>query len=491
MGKKLKFSNEWIVGEQIGRGGFGRVFEATSADGQRAAVKFVPKARGADRELLFVDLKDVRNVVPIIDSGEVEDSWVLVMPRADMSLRQHLDQIEGPLDSSELIDIVSDVVAALADLDGKVVHRDLKPDNILLLEGKWCLADFGISRYAESTTSPDTQKFAMTPAYAAPERWRSERATTATDVYALGVLAFEMASGALPFIGPKIEDFRHQHLFVDPPDLPGLGNAMSALITECLYKAPEARPPPANIEARLPQIKAGPSSSGLENLKAANLAEVRRKGELTRKAFERQSALERREELFKAASDSLDAVSNALLAAITSAAPSAVMTKAFETLWRVTLNGAVLEFGKLAPVTVDPWQGWAPAFDVIAQSYVGIKIPPDRYGYEGRSHSLWYCDAQTDGYYQWFETAFMISPMVDLSTKMRPFSLPPQEESAKALRVGVSEFQMAWPFTPIDHSTLEDFIDRWAEWFAAAAEGNLHSPGTMPERNARGSWRSK
>ena len=59
---------------------------------------------------------------------------------------------------------MEDIDNALIDLDGKVVHRDLKPANVLLLDGHWCLADFGISRYAEASTASDTQKFALVSA---------------------------------------------------------------------------------------------------------------------------------------------------------------------------------------------------------------------------------------------------------------------------------------------------------------------------------------
>jgi serine/threonine-protein kinase len=139
----------------------------------------VPKAPGAQRELLFVDLGGARNVVPIIDSGETDDNWVLIMPRAEKSLRQLLSEAAGPLTVSDAVAILSDVATALADLDGRVVHRDLKPENVLLLDRKWCLADFGISRYADATTAPDTRKYALSPPYAAPERWRDERRAAA------------------------------------------------------------------------------------------------------------------------------------------------------------------------------------------------------------------------------------------------------------------------------------------------------------------------
>src|SRR5712692_7912840 len=172
-GTVIKLSREWTLGDQIGRGGFGQVFAASSGD-QEAVVKLVPKDPGADREFLFVDLGKARNVIPIIEHGEHDDFWVLVMPRAEMSLREFLASSSNRMGLAEAVAVLKDVCDALIDLEPKVVHRDLKPENVLLLEGHWCIADFGISRYAEATTAPDTQKFALTAAYAAPERWRME-----------------------------------------------------------------------------------------------------------------------------------------------------------------------------------------------------------------------------------------------------------------------------------------------------------------------------
>ncbi len=247
---RLRLNREWSIGGRIDGGGFGQVFIASSPDfGSPAVAKMVPKAPGTQRELLFVDLGGARNVVPIIDSGETHDSWVLIMPRAEKSLRQHLNEAAsgGPLAVSDGLAILSDVATALVDLDGKVVHRDLKPQNILLLDGNWCLADFGISRYVEATTAPDTLKFALSWQYAAPERWRGERATAATDVYSLGVIAYELLSGSRPFAGPAQHDFREQHLHSTPPSLGNVPARLGALVDECLFKAPEARPTPANV----------------------------------------------------------------------------------------------------------------------------------------------------------------------------------------------------------------------------------------------------
>ncbi|MBA2595035.1 MAG: protein kinase family protein, partial [Chloroflexia bacterium] len=99
-----------------------------------------------------VELAAAVNVIPVIESGETETDWVLVMPRAETSLEDYLLAAGSALDQAEAISILTDIATALESLHGKVVHRDLKPGNILRSDGRWCLADFGISRYAEATT---------------------------------------------------------------------------------------------------------------------------------------------------------------------------------------------------------------------------------------------------------------------------------------------------------------------------------------------------
>ena len=81
----------WTLGPEVGSGGFGVIVEAASEGMGHCVAKFVPKDPGAGRELLFVDLDGVRNVVPVIDSGEAGDQWILVMPRAERSLRDRLE----------------------------------------------------------------------------------------------------------------------------------------------------------------------------------------------------------------------------------------------------------------------------------------------------------------------------------------------------------------------------------------------------------------
>ena len=205
----ISLSQEWHKGDELAAGGFGRIYAGTSSSGDDIVLKLIPKMPGGDRELLFDNLSGTPNVLPVLDTGEWGDFWVLVMPRAEKSLREHLNDHGGSLPVGDAVEILKDITRALVALEADVVHRDLKPENVLLYEGQWHLVDFGISRYAEATTATDTWKYAKTLAYAAPEQWRGERATSATDVYATGVIAYELLTGNLPFQGPDEHDYRH------------------------------------------------------------------------------------------------------------------------------------------------------------------------------------------------------------------------------------------------------------------------------------------
>lgn len=487
MTNSIQLAQRWSLGSQIGKGGFGRVFEAVGDDGRLAAAKLIPKEPGADRELLFEDLTGVRCVVPIIDSGEWDDYWVVVMPRAAKSLRAHLTE-RTSLPHVETVAILTDIAMALTDLQGRVVHRDIKPENVLLLDGRWCLSDFGIARYAEASTAPDTHKWAWTPAYNPPERWRDERATSASDIYSLGVMAFEMLSGRLPFPGP---DFRSQHLTEDSPLLTGCSPLLASLVTECLFKSPEVRPTAANLLARLALILR-PSSPGAGQLQAANQAQVQRLANEAAVQSAARSIGERRRNIVASATKAIAMVTEQLGQSIRDNAPAAI--------WKLAPDGGYLgSSASLGPATLslssvqesqdDVWGHYKPEFQVIAHATIEVRIPPDRFQYEGRSHSLWFCDAQESGVFRWYETAFMISPIIPKRGRQNPFALPPSEEAGKALSRVMTEFQVAWPFTPIEPGNEVDFLERWMTWFAQAAQGQLGNPSSMPERSPEGTWR--
>jgi eukaryotic-like serine/threonine-protein kinase len=485
---------EWKLGDQFGSGGFGEIYDAMS-DGQDAVIRLVPKDPGADREFLMEELSGVQNVIPLWDRGETDNHWALVMPRADKSLREYLSDCAGQgLDLSSALSIMIDIAETLADLDAKkIVHRDLKPENILLLNGRWCLTDFGISRYAEATTAPDTRKYAWSPPYAAPEQWRFQRATSATDIYAFGVIGHEIINGVRPFTG---EDLREQHLSEQPPALTSVPAPLAALLDQCLSKAPGSRPTPAELLKRLQlQASAAPVSDGLSALQEANRGAVARLTEEARLASKAENEAERRSALLLDARRQLHSMGVTLVEAIRSAAPAVVesglradhMSGERTDGWRLRLSNAKLDFVPFSFLEEAP----SLPFDVIVWCTITVTKPQDHMGYKGRSHALWFCDAQERGRYRWYETAFMDHPMLRRSPRtMDPFVVAPtSNEAREAIGPGIGSFQVAWPFTPVDPGEMDELIGRWADWFAHAATGGLTRPTMMPERPIDGSWR--
>lgn len=483
--RDVQLRNRWRIGEPIGRGGFGGVFEARGEDGTAAAAKFIPKTPGASRELLFESLEGARNVVPILDSGETADDYVIVMPRAAKSLRQALDESSGKLERDDALIVLADVADALASLEGRVVHRDLKPENVLLHESHWSLCDFGIARYAEATTSPNTRKYAMTPAYAAPEQWRGERATCATDVYAFGVMAFELIEGRLPFPGPE---FREQHLKLAPPELERCPPSLSSLITQCLYKGAEARPGASNLSARL-SAAASPTTPAAERLRAVHGSIVQAGAARAAASSAGRSEADRRAELFHAAKDSLDRVLRILHERIANAVPSARISRPAGMEVQVGVGRLGVARVEVAPPNCLAVHEYAAAFDVIAYSTIAVRKPKDRYDYEGRAHSLWYGDAHEAGVYRWYELAFMVTPGMPYGFTVDPFSLTPTDELARVALTPVSDVRrVAWAPLPFDQGDEEQFLERWLDWLASAADESLSHPSSMPE-NSGGRYR--
>ena len=263
---------------------------------------------------------------------------------------------------------------------------------------------------------------------------------------------------------------------------------LQSLIEECLYKGPEARPRPQNLMARLEESARGGSAAG-NRLQGANAIAVQRNAEVARQESIAKSEAERRVELCDAAGRSLARVIGALDGQIQSNAPACERTGPMPK-WSWSLNGAEISVEPSRMVAPQPRNDAdGPPFEVVAYSSITLRIKPDQYGYEGRSHSLWYCDAHDAGVFRWYETAFMFNPFIPKRGRLDPFTLDPGRDAYVALSPVMAEYQVAWPFTSIDQGDEGDFIEQWIGRFADAAEGSLRHPSQMPERHPYGSWR--
>src|SRR5665811_209864 len=474
---------EWYLGDRIGQGGFGTVYEASSDLANIAVAKLIPKDPGAARELLFDDLPEqAQNIIPILDKGEWGEFLVLVMPRADISLREQLEGCCEGLPLDEATRVLSDVANALRGLEPRVVHRDLKPDNVLLYNGSWCISDFGIARYVEAATATETHKYRMTAPYAAPEQWRFEHAESATDIYAFGVMAYEIIEDVWPFHGPSRADFRRQHLEQVPPELSDVPTPLATLVAECLRKPPGSRPRPEQILSRLEASRQSPSAtdSRLESLQSELVA---KQSEEEAEASAREDEKERRAALFDTARESLTAIVDALRSRIQEHAPAAHVTGKDAEL-DVRISGAILriETVKRDPIDALALPNYEPPFDVVAHTEI-IAIP-DGERARGRSHSLWYCDAQEADVYRWYELAFMMSGLVRQQPGLQPFALEPSGRDAAYPFASVTHtHQLDWDPEPFDQGSELQFIDRWIDWLVDAAQGKSLHPRIMPEHS--------
>jgi len=255
-------------------------------------------------------------------------------------------------------------------------------------------------------------------------------------------------------------------------------------------KRPEVRPTAARLLERL-AVVLRPASIAASLLQAVNQAQVQQQATEAAAQSATCSAIERHHEIFASATKTLNMVADPLGQSIRDNAPSAIWSLPTNRGYlgsSVRLEPATLGLSSVKECLDDNWGHYKPKFQVIAHASIEVRMPPDRFGYEGRSHSLWFCDAQKAEEFRWYETAFMFNPLVQWQSRMTPFALAPGEDAGKALSRVATEFQVAWPFTPIEPGGEMEFVERWIRWFALAVQGQLVHPHTMPEYPV-GIWR--
>jgi hypothetical protein len=257
--------------EILGSGTFGTVFRARDRDLDRLVVlKLLHPDVCADRTLIARFRREAeamaqlahRRLVPLLDHGRDGDRYFLLSPDLDATSLDRELQGRVPLELGEAVGILREILEGLEALHGgDLVHRDLKPANILRLgDGILALADLGLVGVAGSGgTLTATDEVIGTPAYLAPEQIRGDPPAASADLYAVGVLAYELLAGKNPFVERLPGDTLQNHLTRIPapprevrPEVPG---ALSAWVLDMLEKDPRDRPASAR-EARRSLVQA-------------------------------------------------------------------------------------------------------------------------------------------------------------------------------------------------------------------------------------------
>ena len=248
----LRVGNAYRLTEPIGTGATGAVWRAVDVErGVEVAVKLLhdelmrqPKAITRFlQERSILQMLHHPNIVRVHDLLTVGDSLGLVMELVEGgSLRDYLRR-ERTLPPARAATLLSEVAGALTEAHRNgVVHRDLKPDNILLHHGSTRLTDFGIARLLGTAGITTSGAMVGTANYLAPEVIYGGKATTAVDVYALGVTLYELLTGRPPYAGGPAWAVLRRHIEHTPEPVAGMPPAAWRVITACMDRRPGRRP---------------------------------------------------------------------------------------------------------------------------------------------------------------------------------------------------------------------------------------------------------
>jgi serine/threonine protein kinase len=270
------FGSRYELVSRIAIGGMGEVWKANdSVIGRTVAIKilkdeymgdsgFRERFRAEARHAALVNHEGIANV---FDYGEEEGSAYLVMELVPGEALSSILEREKILPATRVLSIVSQTASALhAAHQAGLVHRDIKPGNLLITpDGSVKITDFGIARLADQVPLTATGQVMGTVQYLAPEQAGGKPASPATDVYSLGIVAYEALAGKRPFRGESQVAIAMAQIKETPPELPSsIPSAVRALVMSCMAKKPEGRPASAHDLAQAAlAIARGDDAAGL------------------------------------------------------------------------------------------------------------------------------------------------------------------------------------------------------------------------------------
>ena len=269
----ITFGGRYELGSRIAVGGMGEVWKASdSIIGRTVAIKilkdeymgdpgFLERFRAEARHAALVNHEGIANV---FDYGEEQGSAYIVMELVPGEPLSAIIDREGRLPADRVLGIVAQTATSLqAAHDAGLVHRDIKPGNLLITpEGRVKITDFGIARIADQVPLTATGQVMGTVQYLAPEQASGHTATPSTDIYSLGIVAYECLAGKRPFTGESQVAIAMAQINDKPPALPAdVPEHVSNLVMSCLAKDAADRPETA---AKLAQASAALHRGDLE-----------------------------------------------------------------------------------------------------------------------------------------------------------------------------------------------------------------------------------
>jgi len=257
----LVLGDRYTLVERVASGGMADVWAAEDDVLQRRVAVKVMRPDAEHEELFALRFRDEAlhtaslihtNIATLFDYGEDRELAYLVMELVDGKPLSQVIKERGRIEADQVRSVIGQCALALGVAhEAKVVHRDVKPANILVREdGLVKLTDFGIARAADASGHTRAGDLLGTPSYLSPEQALGRPATGASDLYALGVVGHEMLSGAKPFDKPTPIATAMSHLHEPPPPLPeDVPEDLAYVIEDLLAKDPKDRPENARAVA--------------------------------------------------------------------------------------------------------------------------------------------------------------------------------------------------------------------------------------------------
>ncbi|MGP3533541.1 protein kinase domain-containing protein [Microbacterium sp. RD1] len=258
----VTFGGRYELDSRIAIGGMGEVWEATDhVIGRTVAIKilkdeylgdpgFLERFRAEARHAALVNHEGIASV---FDYGEEDGSAFLVMELVPGEALSTILERDGALSTDKTLDIVAQTAAALqAAHAAGLVHRDIKPGNLLITpDGRVKITDFGIARIADQVPLTATGQVMGTVQYLSPEQASGHPASPATDIYSLGIVAYECLAGKRPFTGESQVAIAMAQINEQPPPLPAtVPEPVQRLVLAMITKKPEERPNSAAAVSR-------------------------------------------------------------------------------------------------------------------------------------------------------------------------------------------------------------------------------------------------
>ncbi|MBZ0135379.1 MAG: serine/threonine protein kinase [Planctomycetes bacterium] len=270
------------ISRELGRGGMGKVYKGQHLGlDVPVAVKTMSAALAADgsgrqrflREARTAAKLDHPNIVRVLDVNEQDGTPYIVMEFVDGTDLSALLKKHGPLKGQSALKVISQVADGLAHAHAQgIVHRDIKPHNIFISkDGRVKLGDFGLARAVEQTTELTMPGAAIgTAHYMSPEQSNGAELDQRSDIYSLGVTAYNLITGAPPYSGTTPVSIAVQHVNKDVPyDREKFGHVPDAavyLLISMTARDPSLRPTAEAVRDQLAQITGGSRLSSLEDL---------------------------------------------------------------------------------------------------------------------------------------------------------------------------------------------------------------------------------